>query len=150
MATGVELQQIQSIRDQVLSFQNCGGDAATEQRAGAIERLQQVQALFSSSTQGIGADFSAFFNSLSQLIDQPDQHPGPAGGAECRAKRRQRFQPAAANLNSVSSGLNSNRQPGRVSQINDLTQQIAQLNGQVAIMQKEGKDPGTLKIRRIS
>ena len=73
--TGVDLQQIRSIRDQVLSLRIA---EETQQQGSAqaqYNALQQVQGLFSSSTQGIGADFSAFFSSLKPIVDQPDKHP---------------------------------------------------------------------------
>ena len=59
--TGVELQQVQSIRDQVLQIQI---DEQNQQQSSAQAQsnaLQQVQGLFSDPTQGIGADFTAFF-----------------------------------------------------------------------------------------
>ena len=54
------------------------------------------------------------------------------------------FNSAAANLNTITSGLNQTVTQ-TVSQINTLTQQIAQLNGQVATLKKEGQDPGTVE-----
>lgn len=141
---GVQLQEIQSIRDQVLNFQIA---AETQQQSSAQAQsnaLQSVQTMFSSSTQGIGADLSAFFNSLSQLSTNPTSIPDRQGVLDAAQNVAKDFNLAAANLNSVTSGLNQNVNQD-VSQINTLTQQIAQLNGQVAILQKEGKDPGTLE-----
>ena len=69
--TGVNLDQIQSVRDQVLSLQIA---EQTTQQSGAqtqLNSLQQVEALFSDPTQGIGNDLSNFFNSISQLSPIP-------------------------------------------------------------------------------
>ena len=68
---GVNLQQIQSVRDQVLSLLIA---EQTTQQGGAqtkLNALQQVQGLFSDPTQGIGANLTAFFNSISQLSTNP-------------------------------------------------------------------------------
>jgi flagellar hook-associated protein 1 FlgK len=140
---GVNLQQIQSIRDQVLSFQI----ALETQQQGSTQAqssaLQQVQGLFSSSTQGIGADFSAFFSSVSQLSTNPTSVPNRQAVLNAAQTLSGDFNQAAANLDSITSGLNQTVTQ-TVTQINGLTQQIAQLNGQVGTLQNEGKDPGVL------
>ncbi|MFZ3264121.1 MAG: flagellar hook-associated protein FlgK [Terriglobales bacterium] len=141
---GVELQQIQSIRDQVLSLQIA---EQTQQQSSAQAQsgaLQSVQALFSSSTQGIGSDLSSFFNSLSQLSTDPTSIPDRQAVLNAARNVASDFNQAAAGLSTITSGLNQNVTQD-VSQINTLTQQIAQLNGQVGVLQKEGQDPGTLE-----
>jgi flagellar hook-associated protein 1 FlgK len=142
--TGVDLQQILSIRDEVLSLRIA---QETAQQGGAqaqANALQQVQALFSSSTQGIGSDFSTFFNSLNTLSTNPTSIPNRQAVLNAAQNLASDFNSTASNLNSITSGLNQNVTQD-VNQINTLTQQIAQLNGQVAVLKKEGKDPGTLE-----
>ena len=71
VGTGVDLQQIQSVRSQVLSLLIA---EQTTQQSGSqtqLNGLQQVEGLFSDPTQGIGANLSAFFNSISQLSTDP-------------------------------------------------------------------------------
>ena len=141
--SGVDLQQIQSIRDQVLSLriaEETGHQSSSQAQSNA---LQQVQGLFSTSTQGIGADFSAFFNSLSQLSTNPTNVPERQAALNASQSLAGDFNQAASTLNTITSGLNQTVTQ-TVTQINSLTQQIAQLNGQVGILQKEGKDPGVL------
>ena len=142
--SGVDLQQIQSIRDQVLSLriaEETGHQSSSQAQSNA---LQQVQGLFSSSTQGIGADFSAFFNSLSQLSTNPTNIPERQAALNAAQSLASDFNQAASTLNTITSGLNQTVTQ-TVTQINSLTQQIAQLNGQVGILQKEGQDPGMLE-----
>jgi len=142
--TGVALQQIKSIRDQVLSLRIA---EETQQQGSAqaqTNALQQVEALFSSSTQGIGADFSAFFNSLSQLSNNPSNITNRQSVLNAAKNLAGDFNQAAGGLNTVTSGLNQSVTQ-TVTQINTLTQQIAQLNGQISVLQKEGKDPGTFE-----
>lgn len=146
---GVSLQQIQSIRDQVLSFQI----ALETQQQGSTQAqssaLQQVQGLFSSSTQGIGADFSAFFNSVSQLSTNPTSVPNRQAVLNAAQTLSGDFNQAATNLDSITSGLNQTVTQ-TVTQINGLTQQIAQLNGQVGTLRNEGKIPACCWIRKIN
>ncbi|MFZ0479802.1 MAG: flagellar hook-associated protein FlgK [Terriglobales bacterium] len=141
---GVELQQIQSIRDQVLSLQIAEETAQQSSAQSQSTALQQVQGEFSSSTTGIGADLSAFFSSLSQLSTSPNSIPDRQAVLNAAQDVASDFNQASANLTSVSSGLNQSVSQS-VSQINTLTAQIAQLNGQVAVMQKEGQDPGVVE-----
>jgi flagellar hook-associated protein 1 len=141
--TGVNLQQIQSVRDQVLSLLIA---EQTTQQGGAqtqLNALQQVQALFSSPTQGIGADLSAFFNSVSQLSTNPSDGALRSAVITAAQNLATSFNQTAQSLTSNQASLNQSVS-STVDQINTLTQQIAQINGQVGQMQQLGKDPGAL------
>jgi flagellar hook-associated protein 1 len=141
---GVDLQKVQSIRDQVLSLRIAEETQSQSSAQAQSNALQQVQALFSSSSQGIGADFSAFFNTLSQLSTSPSSIPDRQAVLTAAQNVAGDFHQAATNLDTISSGLNQTVTQ-TVSQINSLTQQIAQLNGQVGDLQKQGQDPGVLQ-----
>jgi flagellar hook-associated protein 1 len=143
---GADLQQIRSIRDQVLSFRIAEETQQQSSSQAQYNALQQVQGLFSSSTQGIGADFSTFFNSLSQLSTDPANVPNRQAVLAAANNIAGDFNQAAASLDSINSGLNQNVSQ-TVSQINSLTQQIAQLNGQVGNLQGHGEDAGVLQDR---
>ena len=140
---GVVLQQIQSVRDQVLQLRI--GEENQQQGSAQAQygTLQQVQNLFSSPTQGIGADFTAFFNSISQLSTDPTNLAARQGVLTAAQNLASDFNSTEQNLDSIQSGLNKTVQQN-VIQINSLTRQIAQLNEKVGQMQKLGQDPGTL------
>ncbi|HVM91862.1 MAG TPA: flagellar hook-associated protein FlgK [Terriglobales bacterium] len=142
--TGVDLEQIRSVRDQILTLRIAEETSQQGSSQAQANALGQVQALFGSSTQGIGADFSAFFNSLSQLSTDPSNIPDRQSVLNAAQNLASDFNHAAANLNTISTGLNQTITQ-TVSQINTLSQQIAQLNGQVADLQRQGKDAGTLQ-----
>ena len=142
--TGVNLDQIQSVRDQVLSLQI---EEQMTQQNGAqtqLNSLGQVQALFADPTQGIGADLTAFFNSISQLSTDP------ANGAQ-RSAVITAAQNLATSFNHTAQSLTTNQESlnqsvsSTVDQINALTKQIAQINAQVGQLQQLGKDPGALE-----
>ncbi len=141
---GVELTQIQSVRDQVLELQIAEQNQQQSSAQAQTNALQQVQSLFSSSTSGIGADFTAFFNSLSQLSTNPTSEPYRQAVLTAAQNLAGDFQSTESNLDTIQSGLNQT--VGQtVSQINTITAQIAQLNPQVGAMEKSGQDPGTLE-----
>lgn len=142
--TGVNLARIQSVRDQVLSLLIA---EQTTQESGAqtqLNALQQVQALFSDPTQGIGADLSAFFNSVSQLSTNPSDSAQRAAVITAAQNLATAFNQTAQSLTSNQASLNQSVS-STVDQINTLTQQIAQINAQVGQMQQLGQDPGALE-----
>ncbi len=139
---GVDLQQVQSITDQLLQIQIAD---QTQQQSSAqtqYNALQQVQEPFSDSAQGIGADLTAFFNSISQLSTDPASIPDRQTVLSAAQTLASAFNSTEQNLDTFQSSLNQSVAQN-VTQINTLTQQIAQLNAQVGAMQKAGQDPGT-------
>jgi flagellar hook-associated protein 1 FlgK len=140
---GVVLQQIHSIRDRILELR-IGEENQHQGRAQAqYGGLQQIQSLFADPTHGIGADFTAFFNSIRRLSTDPANIPNRQAVLTAAQNLASNFHATAQNLNSIQSGLNQSVMQN-VTQINTLTQQIAQLNLQVGEMQKLGQDPGNL------
>lgn len=142
--TGVNLDQVQSVRDQILSLQIA---QQTTQQSGAqtqLNSLQQVQALFSSPSQGIGADLSSFFNSISQLSTNPTDLSQRSAVITDAQNLANDFNQAATSLTQNQATLNQSVS-STVDQINSLTQQIAQINAQVGQLQQLGKDPGALE-----
>jgi flagellar hook-associated protein 1 FlgK len=140
---GVVLQQIQSVTDQVLQIQISDQNQQQSSAQAQYSALQQVQGLFSDPTQGIGADFTAFFNSISQLSTDPTNMPDRQAVLSAAQTLAGDFNSTEQNLDSIQSSLNQSVTQN-VTQINTLTQQIAQLNVQVGQMQKLGQDPGSL------
>lgn len=149
---GVALQQIQSVRDQVLQLRI--GEENQQQSSAQTQygALQQVQNLFSSPTQGIGADFTAFFNNISQLSTDPASLPARQGVLTAAQNLASDFHSTEHNLDSLQSGLNQTVAQN-VIQINSLTQQIAQLNEKSASYNGWDKTPvhsGTRKPNSFS
>jgi flagellar hook-associated protein 1 FlgK len=140
---GVELQQVQSVTDQLLQIQISDQNQQQSSAQTQYNALQQVQELFSNPTSGIGADFTSFFNSLSQLSTDPTSIPDRQAVLTSAQNLATSFNSTEASLDSIQSGLNQSVSQN-VTQINSLTAQIAQINGQVGQMQKLGEDPGNL------
>jgi flagellar hook-associated protein 1 FlgK len=140
---GVVLQQIESIRDQVLQIQIADQTQQQSSAQAQYNALQQVQTPFSDPTQGIGADFTAFFNSISQLSTDPTNMTDRQAVLSAAQTLASDFNSTEQNLDSIQSGLNQSVVQN-VTQINTLTQQIAQINVQVGDMQKLVQDPGSL------
>ena len=140
---GVVLQQIHSVRDQVLELRIAEENQQQGSAQAQYSGMQQVQGLFSDSTVGLGADFTAFFNSISQLSTSPASVPDRQGVLAAAQNLANDFHSTEQNLDSIQSGLNQTVTQ-TVTQINSLTQQIAKINSQVGQMQQLGQDPGNL------
>jgi flagellar hook-associated protein 1 FlgK len=140
---GVVLEQIQSVRDQVLQIQISDQNQQQGSAQAQYSAMQQVQGLFSDPTTGIGADTTTFFNAISQLSTDPASIPDRQAVLTSAQTVANDFNSTEQNLDSIQSGLNQSVTQ-TVTQINTLTQQIAQLNVKVGQMQQLGQDPGTL------
>jgi len=140
--TGVSLEKIQSIRDQMLSMQIAEQSTHQSGAQTQLNALQQVQGLFSDPSQGIGANLTAFFNSISQLSTNPTSTAPRQAVITAAQNLVSSFNQTAKSLTQIQSNLNQSVSQS-VDQINSLTRQIAQLNDQVGQMQQLGKDPGS-------
>ncbi|HEY1462902.1 MAG TPA: flagellar hook-associated protein FlgK [Terriglobales bacterium] len=140
---GVTLERVQSIRDTLLDLRI---SEENQQQSGAqaqVDSLNQIQQLFSDSSTGVGANMSAFFNSLSQLSTNPTSVPQRQAVITAAQNLASSFNQTSTQLSNIESSLNLNVSQN-VNQVNSLTQQIAKLNVQVAQMEKLGQEPGTL------
>jgi flagellar hook-associated protein 1 len=145
--TGVNLDQISSIRDRLLELRindetQRQGDAQAQ-----LGSLAQVQALFSDTTHGLGTDITAFFNSLNQLSTDPTSIPQRQAVLTAANNIATDFHSTETQLTNIQNNLNlSVTQAGN--QVNTLTPQIAALNTQIASLQKLGQDAGSLEDQR--
>ena len=145
--TGVSANNVESIRDEMLQL---SVNDATQQQGSAQAQstaLQEVEALFSNPSQGIGADLNAFFNSINQLSTDPTSVPTRQSVLSAANNLATDFHTTVAQLDSIQQNLDV-QVTQSVSQINQLTSQIAALNGQLAPLQKLGQDPGELEDQR--
>lgn len=143
--TGVVLQKIESLRDPILQIQI---NQATQQNSslnGSLTQLRQIQTQFASSTSGIGADISNFFNSLQQLSPDPTDltlRQSVLTAAETLATD---FNSAARSLQTQRSNIDQNV-VASVTQVNSLTSQIASVDQQISNLQgaNQASGDGTL------
>jgi flagellar hook-associated protein 1 FlgK len=149
VGTGVVLLKIQSLSDPILQIQI---NQATQQNASlnaSLTQLQQIQTQFSSSTSGIGADISNFFNSLQQLSPDPSNLTLRQGVITAAQTLAVDFNNTAQNLQSQRGNIDQNVVQ-TVTQVNSLAGQIAGLNQQISNISSINPDPGTLIDQRNS
>lgn len=146
LGNGVVLQGYTSVRSELLQGQLQQQTSAQSSASAQSNAMQQVQPLFTTSTNDIGTQMSALFNSLSSLSTDPTnvslrQAVLTAGQGLATA-----FNTVANALTSQQAGMNTQVSQD-VSQINQLTQQIASLSPQIVAAQQTdpAQNGGTLQ-----
>jgi flagellar hook-associated protein 1 FlgK len=143
VGTGVVLEKIESLRDPMLQIQI---NQATQQNSSlnaSLTELQQIQTQFASSTTGIGADMSNFFNSLQQLSPDPSSLTLRQSVLTAADTLAIDINSAASSLHTQQGNLDQNVVDS-VSQVNSLTSQIASVDQQISNLQSANQASGTL------
>ncbi len=143
IGTGVVLEKIESLRDPMLQIQINQATQENSSLNASLTQLQQIQTQFASSTSGIGADISNFFNSLQQLSPDPSDLTLRQGVLTAADTLATDFNTAAQNLQTQGNNVDQNVVQS-VSQVNALTSQIASVDQQIGNLQSSNQTPGTL------
>jgi flagellar hook-associated protein 1 FlgK len=144
---GVNLTGVQSVRDRLLDLRIQQDSQEQGYTDAQVAALEQVQLLFSSTTSGIGAKLSDFFNSLQKLstgVTTPANRDAVLTAAQNLATS---FHDTVTKLSDIQTNLNLEVTQG-VNRINELMQQIAALNKQVSQVEAAGNEPGILVDQR--
>jgi flagellar hook-associated protein 1 len=139
--TGVVLQKIESLRDPILQIQINQSTQQNSSLNAALTQLQQIQTQFASSTSGIGADISNFFNSLQQLSPDPTDLTLRQSVLTAANTLATDFNTAVTSLQTQRSNIDQNV-VASVTQVNSLTSQIASVDQQISNLQGAGQSSG--------
>jgi flagellar hook-associated protein 1 FlgK len=139
VGAGVDLQKIESLRDQILQVQIAQETQQQGQLNSLVTALQQAQTLFTSSTADIGTQISNFFSSLGQLSTNPTNLALRQGVLTAAGNLANAFHTTADNLTQQKTNLDLSVVEN-VQQVNTLTTQIASLNAQIANLQNTNHD----------
>jgi len=132
--TGVVLEKIESLRDPMLLIQINSTTQQNSSLNASLTQLQQIQTQFASSTSGIGADISNFFNALQQLSPDPSDLTLRQAVLTAASTLATDFNTTANNLQTQSGNIDQNV-VATVSQVNSLTSQIASVDQQIGVLQ---------------
>jgi flagellar hook-associated protein 1 FlgK len=128
---GVTLDGLMSIRDELLNMQINQQTSLQNAADAESSSLQQLQTNFTSTGTDIASALTAFSSSLVQLSGNSNSSAAQQGVLSAGQNLAAAFNSTANGLTSAQSTANE-QVPDTVSQINSLTQQIAQLNGELA------------------
>lgn len=145
--TGVTLQSIQSVRDPVLESQIQQETQTQGQLSALVSALSQTQTNFSSTGGDIGSAISQFFDSVNQLSTSPADLSLRQNVLTAAGNIATEFNVAFNNLTAQRTSLDQGVEQ-TVGQINQLTAEIAQLNGQISNVENAGQSAGTFVDQR--
>jgi len=144
---GVSYQGFTSVRDAVLGM---AINAATSEQGSLNAQsalLTQINSAFSGTTTGIGASLSTLFSDLSALSTNPSDPSARQTVLNDAKALADAFHQGAAAISAGSSAANQ-QVASAVAQVNELSQQIAALNGEIATTDANGGDGGALTDQR--
>lgn len=144
---GVSYQGFTSVRDAVLDMAINSATSAQGSLTAQSTLLGQINSAFSGTSTGIGASLSALFSDLSALSTNPSDPSARQTVLTDANALANAFHQGAAALSSAWSAANQ-QVSSTVAQVNQLSQQIAALNGQITTAQASGGDGGALTDQR--
>lgn len=148
LGTGSKIDNIQSIRDQVLDFRLNAETQTQSALDSYLGPLQQVQASFNEAAgTGLQSSISGFFNSFSQLSTDPGSVALRQSVLTAGQNLAGAFNSAATNLTTLRASTDQ-QIPTLAQQVNTLAQSVAQLNAQITQSQNTGQNAGTLQDQR--
>ena len=144
---GVSLTGLQSVRDELLNLQIQQQTSMQSSADTQSSSLQQIQSYFTTSGGDIASALSSFSSSLAQLSAAPSNGSSQQQVLSSGQNLARAFNTTANGLTSAQTDADT-QVTQTVAQINSLSQQIAQLNGELAQGTAAGQDGGTIQDQR--
>jgi len=146
LGSGVVFAQPQSVRDNILELRLHEETQQQGQFDAEVQQLQQAQTGFTGSND-VGSQLSNFFNSLNGLATDPSNLSLRQGVLTSAGNLATSFRTTANNLQLQRTNIDLSVTQS-VDQINTLTQKIAGLNQQVAVIEGVHEDASVLVNQR--
>jgi flagellar hook-associated protein 1 FlgK len=142
------MDRVESVRDNILNLRSLQESQRQASLNSYQQSMNQVEALFN-ETQGAGLQnvLSNFFNSFQALAANPTSSPLRQAVMTAGQNLTDTFNQTSRSLTTIRSGLDQSVVQ-TVDQINQLTSQIASLNGQIPAVSVAGQDAGGLLDQR--
>jgi flagellar hook-associated protein 1 FlgK len=143
---GVSLDALQSVRDELINVQIQQQTSLQNSANTQSSSLQQIQNSFTTNGDDLASTLTAFSGSLAQLSAN-SASPAVQENVIASGKNLADSFNSTANALTTAQSDADQQVPQAVGQINSLTQQIAQLNGQLEQL-PAGEDGGTVEDQR--
>lgn len=144
---GVEVQTIQRNFSAFLTRQSALAGSTQAADNARVDKLTQLESIFSGGSTGLGASINDMLNSFSDVASAPTD-------LTARTVALTRIDETAARMRSSSQRLDDLQQgvtqelDQKVTAINSLAQNIAEVNGQIARVKGNGQTPNDLLDKR--
>lgn len=137
--TGMSLEKVSSVRDAVLELQIQQQTGEESELNSLTAAMQQVQAQFCSQGGDIGSQISGLFAAFAQLSTDPASQSLRQAVLTSASNVVFTFNNTANNLEAQRSSLDLNILQA-VTQVNTLTQEIANVNARITALENLGQD----------
>jgi flagellar hook-associated protein 1 FlgK len=144
---GVETLTVRRLYDEFLTRQAATSQAVASSDATRYSYMQQLESLFPSGANGLGASVSDMLNAYSDITNAPTDLTARAVALARADEMAHRFRSTAEAINELRMGTTSQLKIDATA-INNLAGQIAKTNEQIAIAQGSGHTPNDLLDQR--
>jgi flagellar hook-associated protein 1 FlgK len=143
MGSGVTMVTIQRQFNQTLQTELNNAQSQSSSLSSYSQLISSLSNQIGDPTSGIGADITAFFNSMQQLSGSPDDGPTRQSAINSAQVLADAIRSMGQQIDQMRQGVNTTLS-STVTQVNNLTRQIAQLNAQIAAAGSSGQPPNQL------
>lgn len=144
---GVETLTVRRLYDEFLTRQAATSQAVASSDATRYSYMQQLESLFPSGANGLGASVSDMLNAYSDITNAPTDLTARAVALARADEMAHRFRSTAEAINELRMGTTSQLKIDATA-INNLAGQIAKTNEQIAIALGSGHTPNDLLDQR--
>lgn len=144
---GVELQTIQRNFSAFLTRQSALAGAVQAADNTRVDNLQQLESIFSGGSTGLGAAVNDMLNSFSDIANVPSDLTARTVVLTRIDETASRMRAASQRLDDLQQGVEQALDQ-KITAVNTLAQNIADVNGQIARAQGNGQPPNDLLDKR--
>ncbi len=144
---GVDVQTILRNQSDLLTRQATAAAAVDAGNSARSQSLLQLQDVFSGGTSGLGTAINSMMNALSDVVSSPTDMTARNVALTSMDETGKRMVAASAQLDDIASSVNEQLK-GDVNTINQLAQNIASVNDQIARAKGNGQPPNDLLDQR--
>jgi flagellar hook-associated protein 1 len=143
LGSGVTMVTIQRQFNQTLQTELNNAQSQSSSLSSYSQLISSLSNQIGDPTSGMGADITAFFNSMQQLSGSPNDGPTRQSAINSALVLADAIRSTGQQIDQMRQGVNTTLS-STVTQINNLTRQIAQLNAQIAVSGTSGQPPNQL------
>ncbi len=147
VGAGVSVATIQRNFSEFLTRQSTLATSTQSADATRSSYLKQLEGIFSTGTQGLGASISSMMNSFSDVASAPTDMTARTVALTQVDETASRMRSASQQLDDLQTGI-TQELTASVNNINSLAQNIADVNAQIVAAQGNGQQPNELLDKR--
>lgn len=147
IGNGVAVESILRNHSELLTRQSSAASAVDAGDTVRLDRLKQLQDVFSGGKDGLGLAINEMMNAFSDVVSSPTDMTARGVVLTRIDETARRMREASSSMDEIAQVVD-NQLNGNIVEVNNLTQQIAAVNGEIVFAQGKGQPPNDLLDRR--